>query len=176
MQYDNKDLPYLPDLERGVNEFVQVISEWDVSVFSYNRKKDFEYKGVHFFITDNLITLQSKIEMFGSLDPIYRQPYSDPYKENIARMFENRTRQYTRNYFGTFDFTKKGSLVGYTISTESFTSIHSVILGEKKMLVNNEDWLDRENFHEYAFQHSVANPKEPFDVFFISNVLRMLGE
>lgn len=89
--------------------------------------------------------------------------YSQYYQESMQR------KEY--NYSISYSFDKNGNLLSFYISHDS-RILYSIFVGNKKILINSNEWHEIENFEEKAFQYSLVSKRERFDIFFASILLK----
>lgn len=92
-------------------------------------------------------------------------PFSQYIKNNDIR---NRN---VYNYNITYSFDIEGKLISFNITHDSRV-LFSLFVGKYKLCVNMKEWHDIENFEEKAFQNSLVQKREPFDMYFVSILLK----
>lgn len=187
IKFKPDDLPFVEEIEELVMEMMQEISTWDITVFRnvYDKKikfktVDIEVKHNNFYLKKEFIltrpgTVQPKRQ--ASIAQIMASSVAD---ENFAESLYSYTKECTpdivRRYTLCVTFDEHGNLYSYSIdSSSSNVPLHSVSIGDKQLLINSASWYNRESFSTEAFQYSVSEPKSPFDMVFVNNIILRFG-
>ncbi|BBM61660.1 hypothetical protein K0M00_004341 [Escherichia coli] len=185
-RFHQDDLPFIQELEELVISIMDEISTWDITVFRNVYDKVVNFKNVNIEVKHNNFYLTKQF--------ILTRPGSKPVKrnlsfghligaENVHDEWVDSIYSYTKElipdiekkYYLSITLDENGNLNAYSINSSSNVPLHSVTIGDKKMLINSETWYNRENFAAESFQYSVSEPKSPFDLVFVNNIILRFG-
>ena len=185
-RFHQDDLPFIQELEELVISIMDELSTWDLTVFRNVYDKVVNFKNVNIEVKHNNFYLTKQF--------ILTRPGTKPVKrnlsfghlvgaENVHDEWVDSIYSYTKalipdiekKYYLNITLDENGNLNAYSINSSSNVPLHSVTIGDKKMLINSETWYNRENFAAESFQYSVSEPKSPFDLVFVNNIILRFG-
>lgn len=186
IRFQQDDLPFIQELEEQVISIMDEISTWDITVFRnvYDNVVNFknvniEVKHNNFYLTKRFIltrpgTKPEKRNLsFGRL--VGTEQVHEDWIDSIYSYTKELIPDIEKRYYLSITLDENGNLNAYSINSSSNVPLHSMTIGDKKLLINSETWYNRENFAAESFQYSVSEPKSPFDIVFVSNILLRFG-
>lgn len=157
-------------IEKDIHEMANKISEYDVSVFFNPLFKKSYIDSYEIKINADCVTFSKtfQYEDIGSHVRDYNNPFITQWTDTNG--IYNRQKLW---YVG-FTFNYNGELKALCV-TNNEGKTYSVLIGDKKLFVDDCHWVDIEDFHAKVFQSMTVTKQQLFDLSFTSEILKVFN-
>lgn len=165
-------------IENDILTMAQKISEYDVSVLfnplfkktyidSYEVKINADCVTISKTLQYDMMTMPRSTGFFDDHLHKFHSPFVTTWNDQDV---------YNRQmlWYVGFTFNYSGKLLSVYI-TDSTAKTHSVLIGEKKLFIDDTYWLDIEDFHAKVFQSMTITTQQMFDLSFTSEILKIFN-
>lgn len=164
-------------LESEIMTATNNLENFDLSVFFNPMFKSTSFGGFLIekelnYIRINYIVERKEIETVNLEPSCYGMFNNSSYNESWLRDYEQKHqhRVIFTKYNISFSF-QDNLLIGLEVQRNS-KKLLTVIIGNDKILVDENKWYDKATFEEVSFQQSLIEKRTNFDILYISSVLK----
>lgn len=163
-------------IEKDILEMAQKLSEYDMSVFFNPLFKKSHIDTYEVKINADCVTL-SKTFQYDDISFAHNigdhiHDYHNPFLQNWNDNKGIYSRQ--RLWYVGFTFNYNGELKAHCV-TNNEGKTYSVLIGDKKLFIDDGYWIDIEEFHAKVFQSMTVTKQQLFDLSFTSEVLKVFN-